>query len=566
MPTNFLSQIDVVDSTPNFVDSFWTSDSNVKFASDLKEFCSKAMASNKKQRNKLLNKDCPFVKTFDIKGVFGIAGLCTFQQKPIVFKTSVIVDDLISHEHDVGVSLNSCRNYCPHFANILGNLTVPISLNYIDSERMDNVDDDDSDDVDWEEMERLSLWNDDSDTVISKILFYEYVSDCTVYKAIKHYAKTEQVASAASMINMVLAGLQFAQDEVKFSHYDLHIDNILIRPCPKNMLFLYKFADGTTKLIQSHGVYPVLIDFGNSYSQACEGKAVRTTIANYKNGFQPTIFDPIVDVHHFLLSTVSYLETLDGGWYRFQRNLMNHFGNIPLWLSKGWKKLPYNLFKHAYTHMESIAPEICESSLYMEQTLEVIDILVPLTICPWKPMEYQEEQVKKDLTVLFSNIETIHQDPDLVHDRDSLVCLKALVDLVRANVPIQKAVGEFKTTVSSYYKVPKTFPVAECLQACKGLIPFLTNIFYMALDGNKTLIDGWYDKTVIKRPLDAIKWVESYASQNLFVDKDTKILVMDAERKTMQIVPCPAELTSFPDHPGKWKAECIATLKKQKII
>ena len=565
MPTDFLSQVDNVD-TKNTVDPFLQPQFVKQLSAELQAVLDKASKLNKKQMMKLLRQKVPFVNTFDNKGVNGIAGCCTFNGTKIVFKISVLIDNSISHEYEVGCCLNSCRSFCPHFSNVLGSITLPISRNYIETERVDNVDSDEE--IDWDEIDRTSLWEDDGDTIQTKILFYEYVSDCTLSTAFRYITKRNELASGGSCINMVLAAIQLAQDSCKLSHYDLHMDNILVRPCPKNMIFLYRFKDDKVFITPSNGLYPVIIDYGNSYCETIDNKPVRSSVANYHRGFQTCVFDKLVDTHLFLCSTVSCLEERDTNWCRLMRILEHQFGGITIFRNKGWKKLPNNLFRFTYRTLEGICPDLYNIPFWVDFTMDILEILVNLTTIPWKMMDYDPDILKTHLSTLINEFQTIDDCPDLVNDKDSLVCLKAMVDiLVKNKLEFKKPmVGEFKTAVQGYYKVEKSFKVEECFQALIALVPCLTTIFYLAFSGNMSAIEQEYATCDWKRPFDAIKWVESYTPQQIVVDADTQILVMDGKDNKMVQVPIPSECATSPDHPGKWKAKLIESLKKEKII
>ena len=65
-------------------------------------------------------------------------------------------------------------------------------------------------------------------------------------------------------------------------------------------MFLYKIKDEYF-CFPTYGFYPMFIDFATSFVDS-NNKNMLTSMDNYQSGIQSTIFDPLSDSHHFLLS------------------------------------------------------------------------------------------------------------------------------------------------------------------------------------------------------------------------------------------------------------------------
>ena len=59
---------------------------------------------------------------------------------PVVFKIGSDVNLCIEHERDVLQSLNTIRDWCPHYVGYLGYLVVPVANDFIESEKQPDSD------------------------------------------------------------------------------------------------------------------------------------------------------------------------------------------------------------------------------------------------------------------------------------------------------------------------------------------------------------------------------------------------------------------------------------------
>lgn len=102
-------------------------------------------------------------------------------------------------------------------------------------------------------------------------LFYEYIRDkeentITLNKYITEYLPMEKEVGQINIVNillMLLISLQCAQDELRFTHYDLHTNNILLVKLNDMYEFDFKWRGKEYKLFTQY--VPYIIDFGRSH-------------------------------------------------------------------------------------------------------------------------------------------------------------------------------------------------------------------------------------------------------------------------------------------------------------
>jgi hypothetical protein len=51
---------------------------------------------------------------------------------------------------------------------------------------------------------------------------------------------------------MIISALQISQKHLNFTHYDLHVENILIRQCEPEAIFVYNINDNLSPMKNKH--------------------------------------------------------------------------------------------------------------------------------------------------------------------------------------------------------------------------------------------------------------------------------------------------------------------------
>jgi len=195
-----------------------------------------------------------------------------------VFKIPKEVSTLADHEYKVAKDMEDLSMYLPHYNRIF-----EIKRNvkcYIPDKYNKHV-----------EYNPFSQYN-----CLRDVLIAEYIpSKLTLLK----YVKTTKFCGCTdSLIHQLTLALFLAQQEKKFTHYDLHLENILLRRCLKRTFFMYKFLyEGVTfnRLIYTDGYFPVLFDYGFAYSQSSENTSYNNSLFFTNKGYTPFMFDEITD-------------------------------------------------------------------------------------------------------------------------------------------------------------------------------------------------------------------------------------------------------------------------------
>jgi len=271
-----------------------------------------------KDLNKLLNvsyqKFPEFLKfstNFQKSGKQGLLGILKYKKNEtktkIVYKISQYMNYLIEQENMVMQSLNKIRNFCPNFCKGYGMLNVPITPAF---RKVENP---------FEIENRYKIQ--------SNVLMMEHIDPAKkLYKYLKNKDVSEDIIF--SLIKQSLIAIQIAQNKNKFTHYDLHSNNILVKKCEKNSCMLYILDNNNSFLIPTFGNYPVIIDYGFSYVQDMQNNPLYSALPHTDVGFMSDRFDPIADPKLFLVTVSDELKKYRGSstskkFRKIVRNIFN---------------------------------------------------------------------------------------------------------------------------------------------------------------------------------------------------------------------------------------------------
>jgi len=489
------------------------------------------------KRMKEISKHMDYVQVFDTKGVQGLTGILNYKKtkEQVVFKISFDIDFSLEHEHKILQRINDLRTFCPHFVGTFGMTCLPISNKFISDNCEDSSDEDseyseneDSDEEDEYKDEKLSLFDNDPNYLPSNILFLDYVSDLSYYKILKFGHKN----IIHSQILMLMCAMELSQKSIKFTHYDLHLDNILIKTCDENRYHVY-IIEGKKYLVPTNGYYPVLIDMGNSYVDTLEGRNLTSTLMNYHNGLQPNQFDRLNDVHHLLMSTFDYLEYRTPQWYSMCYRVMHEFRHIPIFRGKGWKKLPNDISESL---MDYISEHIPSTTILKDYEYNLLDIIANIVELPFDTIEFNKKEFDDSLYSLFTEIGKLDIE-ELVHNFEPLFIIKELINVINKNINSNnlKAVeSQFKMNINfliTKANYPKSFDfskVFSSLKIIKKNLPYLLTKF---IKENNKLISEKYELTSVKSPIDFFNIFKQNLSQRYHFNENTSFLIINSDKQ-----------------------------------
>jgi hypothetical protein len=496
----------------------------------------------KKKKLQKLSTLFPFQKCFANKGVQGIAGIIKSKHLKdilLVFKINCNMDYAIEHEKELLYQLNSIKDWCPNFVSILGELTVPISSKFIKTEKEQSSSDEESDSSSSEEEvdnTPISIWENDKEYSNEIMILLEYIGDYSLH----HMCRYGSVQQSLSQIIMTLAGLYIAQRDLEFVHYDMHLDNIMLKECDENIIFVYKLNNEEYVITPTLGHYPMIIDMGSSYCKSLIGTSVKTSIAFYSSGQQSTIFDPLNDVHHFLFRCLDRLETYNDRWRDVGTKFMNIFRFLPIWRFKGWKKLPNNIIKNIIKYMYEICPFISDNEFWNDYMYELMDIFAITTSIQWKVeqkflnKEILEAEINTVCTIISKYITICNDYDDFKNDNDVLLLIKEISRYSLKPTYLDKnEESQFKAIISKIVgKLPIKLDVILFATSIKRIGIILNHLLALYLKDNTDVIEEAYSKTIIKSPLDAIKILQKMIPCRHVITTKTVFKVFDSVKKT----------------------------------
>lgn len=521
----------------------------------------------KDKRIKAIKQIFEFQKIFKTDSVQGLAGIATIDthiplskaldihdpheetiSENIVFKVSIEINRSIEHEYYVLKKLNKLRPYCPNFVGALGMLPAYVPRDFFE--------DNDHFDI------SSNIFDVKKNPVQTNYLLLEYVSDMTC----RHIWKYAHKGTVTGIILGVLCALQIAQNKLKFVHYDLHSGNILMKRIEDDAYFAY-IIDGKVIMYPTFGWYPVMIDMGSSYIEGIEERPTRTTVAHYHRGLQPTVFDPVSDVHHFLLSAVSRLEKADTQSEKFRTHfrilatrMMHNFRHSDIWRYNGWKQLPVNLLHKFNTLINKTKAEICD--FYRDVRTPVVETITLGVKLPWKQLSQDELQSMlkyyyPSLTTLSVNDDVLmlllkHSVEDINHflnvlDNDSLTktdtqilyALRALVEHASLIEPSGTVFDVSKETINVFKQVTQSmFPTysykLSFLRSFRGAIvlcKLMCHLYHEFNQENIEKMEYGHTKNDVKKPLDVIDFLQQNTAIRRHYLPHSPIYIWDSDRE-----------------------------------
>lgn len=215
------------------------------------------------------------------------------------------------------------------------------------------------------------------------MLLEDIISDSTTYS----------IDVVMALVQQVLGALVMAQETLQFTHYDLHTDNIMVRPCHSNVVFKTKpllksphhFSQDI--LVPSYGLCITIIDFGFSYTKnACDNRPITTPVMFPNLGYTSHVFNPIADCKVFLVSVLHELKTFrkHQPCELLKRIVANCFDGPAINWENGWDNVVKNI---QYDDMASTIHKIAkktgrDESVFVHYHDECLDLLQSGIILP----------------------------------------------------------------------------------------------------------------------------------------------------------------------------------------
>lgn len=482
------------------------------------------------------NKDKPieewlkFDKILDKPGKQGVVGLFTPKdsntKEKYIFKISQYINYLVYHELIIMQGLKEVSTYCPHFCKGIGLINCKIDAKF--DKEADNP------------FELKSKY-----PIEKEVLLCEFIDkSCKFYNYIRNKSVDENILF--SIVKQVLLAISIAQKETKFTHYDLHSFNIMIKKCDKDLVFLYKLDNENQFCVPSLGYYPVIIDFGFSYIQDLDDGPLFPSLAHTNVGFLSDRFDWVADPKLFLVSVSDEIKDKRKSKKakKFRRVVKNIFHPLNIDFECGWDETEDDKGATDYV-LDSLEKTNQMSRLFSEYDFYCIDILQTLVIIP---LEKQDTTNFETSYKVFLK-EWIKIENEISNPFYNIYILKKLVDSARSLRPRyydrksrESTIKIFKKDILNAVSSVSNFCMLKNIHYEKMLCSLL--IFARCLEGvlYKIMNDRVKEKEkeYNKLPLKSVEEIYAVINTNIpdeyeYSDK-TQVLVIDNVKKDCKLI------------------------------
>ncbi len=195
----------------------------------------------------------------------GNVGTCTFEGQRKVWKTSKRHDFTLTAEYEVSKAISdSCLSILPHFAKVTHLIQCLASP---------------------------------SDNIKQECIMINKISGGRFNDVLRN--RLLESKDTLCMLKQILISLVVAQQVMDFTHYDLHVENILVRQTNFD-LHVYITPDGYVYPVETHGLCPIIIDYG--YAFVNKFQTLLPSLYFNSAGFTPYKSDPLRDIFTLLCS------------------------------------------------------------------------------------------------------------------------------------------------------------------------------------------------------------------------------------------------------------------------
>ena len=241
-----------------------------------------------KQKIKEDEKCLTFKILFKSQGRQGIVGIFDIYNKyECVFKIPLSGENVLIHEKNVYKDLFLLSSFCIHY---------PIYIDWVEKT------------VDLDYYEKQDPFARTKGRVKKgqpiQVLISEYIKSVKLSNIV--YDERINLNTIFSLMKQVIFALYIGQTTNHFTHYDLHSNNVVVKNCDPNIIFVYvvRNSDGgeSYECVPSYGMCSVLIDFGYSYTKGIENSPLYSTMEYTEYGYTSNYHDELVDIKRFLVS------------------------------------------------------------------------------------------------------------------------------------------------------------------------------------------------------------------------------------------------------------------------
>ena len=469
-----------------------------------------------------------FDRILDKPGKQGIVGLFETKDrdKPkYIFKMSQDINFLINHEITIMKGLSDISSFCPHFCKGFGSIKCKTEPKY----KKDNPDN---------PFDVKSKY-----PIETEVLLCEFIDKSAKFY---NYIRSDKIPEAVlySIVKQVLLAISIAQKQKKFTHYDLHSFNVMIKKCNKDLVFLYKLDEDNEFCVPTLGYYPIIIDYGFSYISDMQDNPLWPSMGHTNVGFMSDRFDWVADPKLFLVTVSEEIKNKRGSnkSKKFRRIVKNMFASLTIDWGSGWDEIEEFSASDYVLQFLEIYNE--SSNVFDKYDYYCIDLIESLIILPLEEQSY--DGIDKTYKAFLK--EWIKIENEISNHFYNLYILKQIVELARDVRPDfmndetkKQALYDFKKGVFcaidkvSKYVTPKNL---DCEKLLCSLLLLATNIEGILFNiTSKTMKKK--DKEYRKLPVKSVDEIYAIISTNLGDDyvynEKTNVMIIDAHNKNVDL-------------------------------
>jgi len=488
-------------------------------------------------------------------GIVGIMNFKNLEDKKCIFKLSQEINYMVRHEFTVMRSLKDIASYCPHFCKVFGVVTAKVEPEYIEGSDPFNI---------------KSKY-----PIEKELLLCEYIeSEYKLYDMIR--SRRTDDSTVFSSIKQILMAIIIAQNKKKFTHYDLHSLNIMIKNCSQDVVFLYVINDEKYYVVPSYGKYSVIIDYGFSYVEDMEDNPLWLSLEHTECGFISDRFDPLSDAKLFLISVSREMERKRSNTTvkKFRKLIKVLFNPLKVDWDCGWDNVQD---KGAAEYIEDFIESNRDSKLFKHYKNECFELIQSLIILPLEEQPYEDIMKTSYKTWIreWEKIEKTIYKPEM-----QLYVLKGVVDVAR-NVRSEymdeetrdKSVNYFKRGIFDTLKKvgkfcnPKNINFERMLCSLLALAGGIEGLLHSIITERMEEKNEEYSEMRIKTVDEMYQVIDEVAPSTYTYNDKTKIYVVDCVNSSNKIFELNEDEISLlnSENDNLEKQQKLFTIYKQKI-
>ena len=444
-----------------------------------------------------------------------------------VFKLSQYTNHLPYHEMTIMQGLKNICTYCPHFCKGFGVLKVPVEPRFRKTKNPFDI---------------VSKYPIEKDILICEYIdssskFYNYIKSKNIHEDVLY-----------SIVKQVLMGICIAQKEKEFTHYDLHSNNVMIKKCNKDLVFLYKLDNENKFCVPTLGYYSVIIDYGFSYISDMNDGPLYTSLCHTDVGFISDRFDWVADPKLFLVTVSDEIKEKrrTKKSKKLRRIVKNIFTPLRIDWESGWDDVEK---KGAVDYVANILQNHNDiSKLFDDYDYYCLDLLQSLIILPLEKQNYSN--IHKSYKTFLN--EWIKIEREITNEFYNIYILKELVDIARHVRPyyikpetrnqsitiFRNSIYESLNKISKFCR-PKDIHFEKLLCSMYVLAKNIEGILYEVISTRMEDKQKEYDKMLLQSTEQIFAVVNVNIKDDYIYNKNTTVLIIDNVNKKNAIYQVP---------------------------